>query len=134
MKGVYEGGLKIWECSIDLADYLHDFVVISGSDIKTEGDSETYLESDTRLSIPSNSSVLELGCGHGLPAMTVLNKLSTHSLSQGTIYSGSVVFTDFNKEVIEKITWPNILKNCPSVGARCLHGDWDHFAHHSFQS
>jgi predicted nicotinamide N-methyase len=43
--GVYEGGLKIWECSFDLASFVY-------SDIDVQ-----------------NSKVLELGCGAGLPAI-----------------------------------------------------------------
>lgn len=45
--GVYEGGLKIWECSQDLAEWLH----------QTKGDKLAGLK------------VLELGCGAGLPGI-----------------------------------------------------------------
>ncbi len=47
---VYEGGYKIWECSIDLATYFvnyHKTYVVNG-----EG-----------------KSVLELGCGQGVPGL-----------------------------------------------------------------
>lgn len=44
ISGKYEGGLKIWECSIDLINYLK-----------------------TLDSFPSH--VIELGCGHGLPGL-----------------------------------------------------------------
>jgi len=43
--GIYEGGLKIWECSIDLATYI-----ASKIDVK-------------------DLCVLELGCGAGLPGI-----------------------------------------------------------------
>ena len=46
-----QGGLKIWECSEDLARYLHD--------------------SDLQL---RDKSVLELGCGAGLPGLLALTK------------------------------------------------------------
>ena len=153
VKGVYEGGLKIWECSIDLADFLHHAVEVAG----TEPASISTTERSTKLIFPHDSSVLELGCGHGLPAITALRKLeaftsSSSSLrcqsSTSTSQQCSVVFTDFNKEVIEKITWPNILENCissrtkhnvsgssssssSSSRVRCFHGDWDIFAHYS---
>jgi hypothetical protein len=42
---VYEGGLKVWECSIDLINYCVD----STNDVSIE-----------------NKKVLELGCGIGL--------------------------------------------------------------------
>ncbi|XP_038044698.1 histidine protein methyltransferase 1 homolog [Patiria miniata] len=48
---VYEGGLKVWECSIDLVHYLHE--------------AEVPLE---------NKHVLELGCGAGLPGIYASKK------------------------------------------------------------
>lgn len=49
--GVYEGGLKLWECSVDLLRYL-----------KT---------------IPIPPRVLELGCGQGLPGIYCLTQGSS---------------------------------------------------------
>lgn len=49
--GVYEGGLKVWECAFDLVEYLAE------SDIDFSG-----------------MHVLELGCGAGLPAIFALIK------------------------------------------------------------
>lgn len=46
---VYEGGLKVWECSIDLADFL--------------------LEQDLQL---QGLQILEIGCGSGLPGLCAL--------------------------------------------------------------
>ena len=49
--GVYEGGLKVWECSIDLCRYfVQNNIVIKGH-------------------------ILELGCGHGLPGIWLLTRL-----------------------------------------------------------
>ena len=83
--GLYEGGLKVWECSIDLCKYLY----------------ENYCKldlthADVRL------SVLELGCGHGLPGCLLLKELK-HS---------SVLFSDFNDYVIYHATMNNVRKNC----------------------
>ena len=47
--GVYEGGLKIWECSIDLATFL-----TSSIDFDVVG---------------KKAKVLELGCGAGIPGI-----------------------------------------------------------------
>ena len=47
--GVYEGGLKIWECAFDLVEYL------AKSEIQFSG-----------------RHILELGCGAGLPAIFAL--------------------------------------------------------------
>mmetsp|Transcript_6546 Transcript_6546/g.11529 ORF Transcript_6546/g.11529 Transcript_6546/m.11529 type:complete len:275 (-) Transcript_6546:5825-6649(-) len=52
-KGVYEGGFKLWECSIDVARYL-----------ESEGSSFMH----------SSKLVLDLGCGHGLPGVYVAKK------------------------------------------------------------
>ncbi|CAM9677984.1 unnamed protein product, partial [Ectocarpus fasciculatus] len=97
--GQYEGGLKIWECSIDLVNHF------------------------LRRTELHSGSVLELGCGHGLPAVA--------SLLKGC---RPVVLSDFNEDVcgclvLSGVTWPNIVRNCnthsvPSSGTRCVAGDW----------
>lgn len=40
VSGVYEGGLKVWECSLDLVDYIY-----------------------ANASLFENKTILELGCG-----------------------------------------------------------------------
>lgn len=49
--GVYEGGLKVWESSVDLVRYLRDHNVVQ-----------------------PHHRVLELGCGHGLPGIHALQQ------------------------------------------------------------
>lgn len=73
---VYEGGLKIWECSVDLVEYLLE------SGISFQG-----------------KRVLEVGCGAGLPGI--------YALLQGA----QVHFQDYNDDVIEHVTIPNVLLN-----------------------
>ncbi len=51
MKNIYEGGFKIWECTIDLLNFLD----------KNEIDF-------------SNKIVADLGCGHGLLGIYALIK------------------------------------------------------------
>ena len=53
IKGIYEGGIKIWECSLDLLNFL----------------STLYENSNL-----NNINSLELGCGHGLPGIYLLLK------------------------------------------------------------
>lgn len=48
-RGVYEGGLKLWECSQDLVGYLAEHPSLLAPD----------------------AHVMDLGCGHGLPGLFV---------------------------------------------------------------
>lgn len=95
--GKYEGGLKIWECSIDLATYLVE-----------------------NSSIIKGYTVLELGCGAGLPGIVAY------------LHGASVTFQDFNPEVLEYSTLPNTVlnterSNLSKIAEMCsyLHGDWE---------
>ncbi|KAJ1526954.1 hypothetical protein ONE63_008501 [Megalurothrips usitatus] len=74
----YEGGLKIWECTEDLLDWL----LSNRSYINLQG-----------------KYVLDLGCGAGL--------LGIAALKDGA----NVIFQDYNKEVIDSCTIPNVLLN-----------------------
>ncbi|XP_041479163.1 histidine protein methyltransferase 1 homolog [Lytechinus variegatus] len=91
---IYEGGLKVWECSLDLVQYLQDL------------DPASF----------SGQNILELGCGAGLPGIYSLQKGAT------------VHFQDYNEEVLELLTIPNVQLNTkPEVyKERCLFlsGDW----------
>lgn len=79
VRGVYEGGFKTWECSLDLVEYL------------------AKLPKDQI----SNKRVLELGCGSALPSLFLLQ----HDASN------HVDVLDYNEQVIQYITLPNILLN-----------------------
>jgi len=101
--GKYEGGLKLWEGSLDLVKVLN-------SDIK-EG----------RLLL-EGKHVLELGCGHGLPGIFA-----------GLKGAGLIHFQDFNAEVLKCLTIPNAKVNLfkePPEGTRTstsvgfFAGDW----------
>lgn len=94
--GVYEGGLKVWECSIDLCRYLAE------NNIGIDG------------------HVLELGCGQGLPGCWMLTRLadqlSAGNDSETQSWAGStapiaVVFSDYNEFVLTDVTIPNIAVN-----------------------
>ncbi|KAJ3683368.1 hypothetical protein LUZ60_013595 [Juncus effusus] len=79
--GKYEGGLKLWEGSIDLVKTLF-------SEIK-----------ENNLSL-KGKRVLEIGCGHGLPG--IFTALEGAKL---------VHFQDFNAEVLKCLTIPNVKRN-----------------------
>lgn len=76
----YEGGLKAWECMLDLTK------VLEGSQW-TEG------------------SAIELGCGQGLPAIYLIQRL----LKSGK--AGKVTLADYNDSVLSLVTAPNVLLN-----------------------
>ncbi|KAF9073097.1 hypothetical protein BDP27DRAFT_1319385 [Rhodocollybia butyracea] len=83
--GVYEGGLKTWECSLDLVDYL---------DSNLE-------EKDLR-----GKRVLELGCGTGVPSLYLLQKMFS---SPSTSSKTEMCLQDYNPSTLELVTFPNVL-------------------------
>ncbi|KAJ6591344.1 hypothetical protein B0H10DRAFT_2091467 [Mycena sp. CBHHK59/15] len=86
--GVYEGGLKTWECSLDLVDHLDGL-------------------KDTHSLQVGGKCVLEIGCGTGVPSVYLLHQLFSE---ENTIDSETYVhFQDYNASVLELITFPNII-------------------------
>ncbi|KDR72512.1 hypothetical protein GALMADRAFT_73561 [Galerina marginata CBS 339.88] len=95
--GVYEGGLKTWECSLDLVDYL---------------------DSLKDASVPSpktfvGKKVLEVGCGTGVPSSYIFREVL--SCTRTTAISGDpsprteIHLQDYNVSVLQLVTLPNIL-------------------------
>lgn len=94
--GLYEGGLKIWECTYDLLERMSKW--------NFEG-----------------KKVLDLGCGAGLLGINAL-----------LMNAKSVHFQDFNEEVIQYYTIPNVQLNISQTElnkkCRFFSGDWDPFS------
>lgn len=96
------GGFKLWEGSIDLARYLVEHIFKNCT---------TTVHSIT---------VLELGCGHGIPGLVAL------------LAGCTVDFQDYNAEVLEVLTSPTVLANwranrgldAPPPPVRYYSGDW----------
>lgn len=82
-KNVYEGGLKSWECSIDVVDYL------SGQQGALEG----------------IDCVLELGCGTALPTEFIFSNFLQQQPSQGI----TLILSDYNKSVLRLVSIPNLI-------------------------
>ncbi|KAK6432277.1 hypothetical protein LTR95_011556 [Oleoguttula sp. CCFEE 5521] len=84
--GVYEGGFKTWECSLDLASLLLDR--------GPRKDIDELVRCD---------QIVELGCGTALPTLVIFQ----HAL-QNTI---PLTFTlqDYNASVLRLVSLPNLL-------------------------
>ena len=87
-------GQKLWECSIDLCLALQI------------------------MDLSSFHSVLELGCGHGLPGLICL----ANSTAQ-------VSFHDYQESTIRCITQVNVDRNFADLSGRCrfVSGSWSDF-------
>uniref|UniRef100_A0A7S2L9K5 protein-histidine N-methyltransferase n=1 Tax=Leptocylindrus danicus TaxID=163516 RepID=A0A7S2L9K5_9STRA len=123
--GVYEGGLKVWECCVDLCRYL----------LNNQRDL-LFQDNTVKRSNKDRISVLELGCGHGLPGCLLLKEWAKGkycNTSNGMQPKCHVLFSDFNEFVLEHVTAHNINMNtavaCPIMTleqANCtlVAGDW----------
>ncbi|KAJ7252118.1 hypothetical protein B0H12DRAFT_1202650 [Mycena haematopus] len=109
LPGVYEGGLKTWECSLDLVGYLDSLW-------------------DPNSSYFSGKRILEVGCGTGIPSVYLLSCLFCGDPNVNT----HVLLQDYNASVLELITFPNIIlawymspasADYRAADAECLPGD-----------
>ncbi|KAI8451139.1 hypothetical protein BY996DRAFT_8539152 [Phakopsora pachyrhizi] len=108
--GIYEGGLKTWECSLDLAEVLVDgsFGKIKGHLLQSSNDQKDCY--------PKTLRIFELGCGAGVSSILLLFKIFYELLSQdpkkpqqSTEPILQIVLQDFNRDVLKLLTFPNIL-------------------------
>ncbi|KAM0709749.1 hypothetical protein Q7P35_003789 [Cladosporium inversicolor] len=84
--GVYEGGFKTWECSVDLASILLDR--------GPRKDIDELFKCD---------QIVELGCGTALPTLTLFQHCLTNSIPQ------TFTLQDYNSSVLRLATLPNLL-------------------------
>lgn len=92
----YEGGYKLWEGAIDLAEYLHTQHHCDGL-------------------FHSQCQVLELGAGHALPAIVAAK-----------CGSRFIALQDYNEDVIRDVTAPNMKANVSDqVYVSYYSGGWD---------
>ncbi|KAJ7587047.1 hypothetical protein C8J56DRAFT_90802 [Mycena floridula] len=86
--GVYEGGLRLWECSLDLVDYLdglkdkQDYAGIHGEQI------------------------IEIGCGTAIPSIYLLHELFNSPVQD---VQTRIHLQDYNASVLSLMTLPNII-------------------------
>ncbi|KAG5640438.1 hypothetical protein DXG03_008671 [Asterophora parasitica] len=93
--GVYEGGLKTWECALDLAGYLAGKTVTGG--VKLRG-----------------KRVLEAGCGTAVPTIYLLRELFSAPPPEANEPSHPGTTTelhiqDYNASVLELVSVPNLI-------------------------
>ncbi|KAF5380027.1 hypothetical protein D9615_006175 [Tricholomella constricta] len=92
VSGVYEGGLKTWECALDLAGYL-----AGAANREMRG-----------------KRVLEVGCGTAVPTMYILRELFSapppplHGSSQAQTVT-ELHIQDYNASVLELVSFPNLI-------------------------
>ncbi|KAI9788450.1 MAG: hypothetical protein M1816_006886 [Peltula sp. TS41687] len=96
---VYEGGLKTWECALDLVKYL--------------GENAFLCEDEGR---EKKINVVELGCGTALPSISILQHLLLRQQQPPTHTTGAhapprfhFVLADYNPEVLRLVTLPNVV-------------------------
>ncbi|GMM33885.1 protein-histidine N-methyltransferase [Saccharomycopsis crataegensis] len=82
-KYIYEGGLKTWECSVDLIIHLQS---LSGEFFEV-------------------SQIIELGSGTSLPSCFLFKECLTQSRPM------RFVLSDYNKSVLRLVTVPNLVIN-----------------------
>ncbi|ETO16838.1 hypothetical protein RFI_20500 [Reticulomyxa filosa] len=103
-QGRYEGGMKVWECSVDLCTYLISHPI--------------FVEKQLSVSKPLN--IAEIGCGHGLPAITLLKLLQQMEGIDKTIsVNWNVTFQDLNVDVLKHCSLANLLLNDIQVPGHC---------------
>ena len=99
LRDVYEGGFKLWECARDLLQVISEDE--SRGELKLRG-----------------ASVLEVGCGAGLPGMLTMQ-----------LGAAELLLQDFNPGVLRAVTMPALQLNslwarAEAGDVRLLGGDW----------
>jgi protein-histidine N-methyltransferase len=112
--GVYEGGLKTWECSLDIVNYL-------------DGLEDSFMDRDIHgkriLEVPlwllRHEFWLighQIGCGTSVPSLYLLRRLFSSAISARG--ETQLHLQDYNDSVLEFVSFPNILLTwctCPCI-------------------
>ena len=99
VRGLYEGGAKVWECTLDVERWI-------------------ATSAEALASVSGASIAVDLGCGAGLLGCAV---------QRGNPHA-RVVFQDRNTAVIKEVTWPTIQLNGGLASLRSavlLAADWE---------
>lgn len=88
--GVYEGGFKSWEASVDLVRVLAD---------RRRDEKERKVR---------GQRVLEMGCGTALPSMALFQR-QLREMDGQNAEGLSLSYADYNPSVLQLVTMPNVL-------------------------
>jgi hypothetical protein len=122
--GVYEGGLKVWESSLDLLHYMNEHPEETLPDL-------FEVPSPSRSHDARSLRYLELGCGHGLPGCYIIRQ----AIRRNILDRLEVVFSDYNEFVLRDALLSNVILNTSDLGMDGVHelaksirlgsGDWN---------
>ena len=87
-KNIYEGGLKSWECSIDLVSLLNE-----------------SFHSSKELSFTETNCIVEIGCGTALPSEYIFQQYLKQNIDTGL----NLILTDYNSSALRLATIPNLI-------------------------
>jgi hypothetical protein len=133
--GKYEGGLKVWELSIDLARLIYnlnfyDLATVPNGDHREQ---LTWLKTYFTHVIAADQStfnIFEIGCGHALPSLSVLRVLEELLSSANKNLKIVVYLQDFNQEIVNNITFENAKRFvettqiASNIEFKFVYGDW----------
>ena len=145
VKGVYEGGFKVWECSLDLAKIIGGERLWSESNNRKQHvgnrcqqgiespetrttittDKGNEFNYDTAVTIGEGSNhfpkrIVEFGCGAACPSIVALMKFDNIE---------EMILCDFNDDVLTHLTYPGVLLNVGEMKSnvvKYIAGTWDH--------
>lgn len=90
----YEGGLKSWECTFDVVEYL-------------------ATSSNGKEEYSNAQNIIELGCGTGIPSLYILQKRLKDNREKieknETPIPLRLVLADYNESVLRLVSAPNLL-------------------------
>jgi protein-histidine N-methyltransferase len=114
LPGVYEGGFKTWECSVDLISYL-DSNSLPGTPMDGPKTNQSVLEvymNITEQKTEPDLLALQVGCGTALPSAYIIRKIldqppsgsKDEALGEENILE--FYLQDYNQSVLELVRLP----------------------------
>ncbi|KAG9773404.1 hypothetical protein KCU88_g5831, partial [Aureobasidium melanogenum] len=117
--GIYEGGFKTWECALDLASLVTQY-------LETNNLTSDQNQTQDQNHVSQDLEVIELGAGSAIPSLALLRVFLKQSCSSSSFSPADMTepapqntllprlkFTlcDYNAEVLRLCTAPNVFLN-----------------------